>query len=192
MSTKVKGAILQSRKAYVLQEHGEEAWRRVVAALPEGDRETLSGLVLTATWYPFELNERLDQAIVEVVGGGDASVFEAMGARSARANLEGSHSVVLTPGDPGRFLSLTDRIYSFYYDTGHREYEPTGDSSGVIVTRGSETHSTTDCLTVIGWYKEALRMCGAGDVEMTETECRATGGEVCRYEVSWQMPEAAG
>lgn len=48
-----------------------------------------------------------------------------------------------------------------------------------------ETLSANDCLTVIGWYEEALRMCGATTVRMTEETCRARGGPYCRYQVSW-------
>ena len=75
-------------------------------------------------------------------------------------------------------------IYSFYYDTGRREWESTGVSSGVMTTYKAGTFSQAHCLTVIGWYKEALRMCGAKRVTMTEETCRAKGGPYCRYRVS--------
>jgi hypothetical protein len=42
-----------------------------------------------------------------------------------------------------------------------------------------------DCLTVVGWYRHALEMCGAKGVTIVEEECRAKGGGVCRYAVSW-------
>ena len=49
----------------------------------------------------------------------------------------------------------------------------------------AETFSVPDCLTVIGWYKEALRMCGASKVTIEEVAYRARGDEFCRYEFSW-------
>ena len=33
--------------------------------------------------------------------------------------------------------------------------------------------------------KAIAEMCGCTDVSVTEEECRATGGAVCRYRVSW-------
>ena len=72
-----------------------------------------------------------------------------------------------------------------YYETGRREYRQTGDTEGVLTTYEAETFSTADCLTVVGWYRRALQMCGAKDVEVVEEECRAKGGTVCRYRVSW-------
>jgi len=40
-------------------------------------------------------------------------------------------------------------------------------------------------MTVMGWYKQALKMCGARSVDMVEDACRARGGDCCRYVVNW-------
>ncbi len=56
----------------------------------------------------------------------------------------------------------------------------------MLTTHEAETFSTADCLTVIGWYRKALQMCGAKGVKMVEEECRAQGGDVCRYRISWE------
>jgi hypothetical protein len=156
----------------------------VLEELPEADRDELN-YVLTASWYPFDLNQRLDEAIVASVGEGDARIFESIGAWSAKKNLAGAHKAFLTPGDPLRFMDATDRIYRFYYDTGHRPWEADGPTSGVMTTFEAETYSHTDCLTVIGWYKEALTICGARNVVIDEETCRAEGGPHCRYRFRW-------
>jgi uncharacterized protein (TIGR02265 family) len=181
----VKGAALVARKSFVVEEFGEEAWDRVLASLPAADAEVLRGVVLTSGWYPFELNERLDEAIGATFGDGGVEIFERIGARSAVANLEGPHAAFLAKGDPERFLQTTETIYRFYYDKGRRTYEPTGPGEGVITTHDAEAFSRADCLTVIGWYKKALGMCGAKRVQITEESCRAEGGETCRYRVRW-------
>lgn len=185
MSTKVKGAVLLARRAMVLDELGEEGWTRILDLLEPEHRDRLGGLVLSTQWVPFAVNDALDQAIVEVLGGGDRELFKRIGARSARENLGGPHSHFVSPGDPAAFMKRTERIYKFYYDEGYRDFEPTSDTSGVMTTYGAGTFSATDCLTVIGWYEEALGMCGAAAVEIVEEECRAEGASRCRYRVSW-------
>jgi uncharacterized protein (TIGR02265 family) len=185
LPTQVKGAVILARRAFVREEFGEEAWQQLLEALPEEDREHLDGFILTASWYPFELNDRLDAAIVERLGGGDKAIFESIGSWSAKKNLAGPHKTFLTPGNPRGFMEMSDRIYNFYYDTGERKFEATGDSSGVMTTYGAETFSETDCLTVIGWYRQALEMCGATQVAIDEVACRARGAEFCRYELRW-------
>lgn len=183
----IKGLILQARKEFVVDNFGEKSWERVLAALLPEDRERIEDMILTAKWYPFELGERLDKAIVDLFGGGDPKVFEEIGAKSAKRSLVKVHKSFLTPGDPQAFLDKTDVIYRFYYDTGRREYERTGPDSGVMTTYDAKTFSVPDCLTVVGWYREALKMCGARSVEVVEEECRARGGSHCRYRLKWRM-----
>ncbi len=184
---RIKGLVLQTRRAFVEEHFGVAAWEQVLAALPEQDRQLLRGTIYPITWYPFDVGERLDQAIVDALADGDESVFERIGAKSAQRNLTREHSSFLSPGDPQTFMQRASIIYRFYYDTGYREYIQTGPDSGVMITHDAETFSRPDCLTVIGWYKEALRMCGARDVAVVEEECRARGGSCCRYRFQWRM-----
>jgi uncharacterized protein (TIGR02265 family) len=183
---KIKGGVLAARTAFVKEHFGDEGWQRVLGALSPDDHRAMQGLVLVSGWYPFALGTRLDDAIVRVLGRGDMGVFEQMGAASARKNLGGAHKDFLVSGDPHAFLEKAPTIYGFYYDVGRREYVRTGPASGVLTTYDAETFSAAECLTNIGWHKEALAMCGAQDVRIEEPTCRATGGDVCRYEVAWR------
>ncbi len=183
----IKGLVIQARKEFVEEHFGKDAWLKVLEVLPPEDRKALGDLILTAKWYPFELGERLDRAIVNVLGEGKEKIFEDIGAKSAQRGLTKVHKSFLAPGDPQAFLKKSDVIYKFYYDTGRREYAQTGPNSGVMTTYEAKTFSVPDCLTVIGFHKEALRMCGARNVEAVEEECRAKGGSCCRYRFKWNV-----
>ena len=187
MEAKIRGAVIQARKDFVEEHFGEASWEPVFSSLSEEDQEIIGGLIVSAGWYPFEVGERLDKAIVDILGHGDLVIFEDIGAQSAKRNLSTIHKPFLTPGNPQAFMTQADAIYKFYYNVGRREWKPTGPNSGVMTTYDAETFSVPDCLTVIGWYKEALRMCGAKSVEIVEETCRARGGDCCRYRISWKM-----
>jgi len=184
---KIKGLVLHSRKDFVKEHFGDAAWDKVIEALPAQDQELLKGVVFAAQWYPFETGERLDRAIVKELADGDEGVFEEIGAKSARRSLAKEHQAFVTPGDPQSFMKRAAVIYRFYYDTGYREYKETGPNSGVMTTYEAETFSAVDCLTVIGWYRQALKLCGARHVEIVEEECRAKGKSCCRYCFQWEM-----
>jgi len=68
---------------------------------------------------------------------------------------------------------------------GRRDYDKTGEKEAVLTTREAETFSAPDCLTVVGWYRRALEMCGASAPRVVEEECRAKGGAACRCRLSW-------
>jgi uncharacterized protein (TIGR02265 family) len=182
---KIKGSIIKSRLEFVRREIGEAGLAKLMAGLPEEDQKTLGRLVAVA-WVDFEVGKRLDEAIVQALGGGSTRFFERLGEASAETNLGTMHSAFLTRDDPQAFLAKAPQIYRLYYDVGWREYEQTGEREGVLTTHDAETFSKTDCLTVIGWYRKALELCGASNVRIVEEECRASGGGVCRYRVTWQ------
>jgi uncharacterized protein (TIGR02265 family) len=181
----VKGAVLKSRLAFVEEHFTKEGVQRVLQSLSPDDQRPLR-MLFTSNWYPFELGRRLDDAIVRVLGAGKPEFFERLGAASAEKNLASLHSGYLTRGDPHAFLAKAPQIYAQYYETGRREYQRTGDRSALLITRDAETFSAPDCLTVVGWYRRALELCGAQGVQVKEEECRAAGGAVCRYAVSWR------
>jgi len=184
----IKGAVLKSRIAFVEEQFGKDALRKVLASLSPDDQRPFR-LLFTSNWYPFELGKLLDEAIVRVLADGRSDFFERLGAASAETNLSSLHSGYLTPGDPQTFLAKAAQIYSLYYETGRREYTASGPTSGVLTTYEADTFSAPDCMTVVGWYKRALEMCGARNVSVVEEECRAKGGTVCRYRVQWEKTE---
>jgi hypothetical protein len=112
-------------------------------------------------------------------------VFVVMGEKSAMHNLSGSHRAMLSPGDPHGLLKRTPQIYQMYYDTGRRTYERVADNKAILRTYDAPTFSRHDCLTVVGWHRKAIEMCGAKNARVTETKCRAKGAELCEYVCEW-------
>ena len=184
---KIKGTVINARKEFIKEYFGDGAWEKVLNTLPSPYQDQLKGTILSSTWYSFEIGETLDNAIVKVMGGGNLSFFDELGAVSARKSLAKEHKSFLSKGDPQGFLKKAGIIYKFYYNTDSREYKQTGPQSGLMTTFDSETYSAPDCLTVIGWHKEALKLCGAKQVNVIEEECRAKRGKCCRYRFQWSM-----
>jgi uncharacterized protein (TIGR02265 family) len=180
---KVKGGALLSRLAFVRDRSGEEGVRRVLERLTAEDRQTCSQ-VHTGGWYPFEVGERLDEAVAAEMGMGE-KVFVMMGEKSAEQNLTGPHRAMLSPGDPHGLLKRAPQIYQMYYDKGRRTYERLGDRKAVLRTYDAPTFSKHDCLTVVGWHRKAIAMCGGVDPRVLETKCRAKGDDVCEYVCEW-------
>jgi Protein of unknown function (DUF2378) len=180
----IKGAVLKSRIAFVQEHFGKEGVQRVLDGLPPEDQRTLR-MLFTSNWYPFGLGKALDDAIVRELGGGRVEFFERLGEASAEKNLSSVHAGYLTKGDAHGFLAKAPSIYSLYYEAGRREYQKVGPKEAVLTTYDAETFSAPDCLTVVGWHRKALEMCGVTGVRVVEEECRARGGAVCRYRVKW-------
>lgn len=180
---KVKGGALLSRLAFVREHLGDEGVQGVMARLPEDDRAVCAH-ILTGAWYSFELNEKIDQAVAAQMGMGE-KVFLLIGEKSASQNLGGPHKAMFSPGDPHGLLRRTPQIYQMYYDVGRRSYEHAGEKKAILRTYDAVMFSRQDCMTIIGWHRKAIEMCGGTEVRVTETRCRAKGAEHCEYVCEW-------
>jgi hypothetical protein len=181
----IKGSVLAARLVFVRELAGKEGVERVFARLPPSDQKMLAMITLVR-WYPFDVGARLDQAIVQELGKGDRAFFERLGEASASNNLSHLHASFLTPGDPMAFLAKAGMIYAMYYEGGRRVFEKIDARSAFLTTHDAETFSATDCLTVVGWYRRALVMCGAKKPTVVEVACRANGDAFCRYRCGWE------
>ncbi|MGC4115918.1 MAG: TIGR02265 family protein [Myxococcales bacterium] len=183
----IRGSVLLSRIKYIRERGGDDALKRVLAKVPESDRGVLGGWLLNTTWYPLDLNLRLDDAIAQVFSPDDPDrVFLEMGRTSAEVNLAGPHKHFVRKDDPHFLLSQAPVIYAAYYAIGRREYEKTGPSACVLRTFDAESVTLTDCLTVVGWHVRAIELCGGKAATVVEKVCRAKGGERCEYHCSWR------
>jgi uncharacterized protein (TIGR02265 family) len=180
-----KGGVLVSRLNHLRDRGGNALVERVIARLSAGDQAILRGLVLPSAWYPFDLNERLDGAIVEILGGGDAT-YRALGRQSASDNLATTHKNYTRQRDPHALFRQAASMYRVYYDTGTRTYEMLGPKKACVRTMASRSFSRTDCLTIVGYFERAAEICGGATVRVNETLCRARGQEVCEYVIEWE------
>jgi uncharacterized protein (TIGR02265 family) len=181
----IKGSVLKSRLAFIEQKLGTAGVTRVVSRLRPSDRDILQGILLPAAWYPFETAERLDQVIVDELGGRD-EIYKELGAKSAELNLSASQKVYVRERDPHGLLKAAASIYRLYYATGERTYERTADKKATLRTTGSDTYSRHDCLTILGWHEQAIAMCGGQHPRVRETKCRARGDDCCEYICEWE------
>jgi len=185
MPGSIKGTVLDARKQFVRERFGDEALDRILASMPAEDQRILRGVVVPVGWYPSTAFLHFDEAIIATIGGESEKAFRELGRQSADHNLGKYQTAYVRGKTPQSFLAQAGRVYKTYYGVGSREYVPTGEKSGELVTRGAEDVTAGDCLTVMGWHERALEMVGAKEPRVEHPECRALGGEVCRYTVTW-------
>ncbi|HET9314835.1 MAG TPA: TIGR02265 family protein, partial [Vicinamibacteria bacterium] len=162
---------------------GEPAVASVLARLPPSDQQEL-GRVLPASWYPFEMQERLDDAIAAHMGIGE-KIFRLLGEQSARDNLASTHRAFVDAHDPHGLLQHAASIHEAYYDTGRREYERVGPNVAVLRTFDCLSTSRAECLSNMGWHQAAIEICGGQRARVSDPFCRARGDGHCEYLCEW-------
>ena len=132
----VQGSLIKSRLLYIHVNHGFSALKQVMATLPAVVREQLSKPVYIGEWYPLSVLVVLDQAIAQVLSGGNERVFEELGVFSADINLTGAYEP-LVHQEIHEFLQLTAVLHKQYQDFGDAQYLRLGDMGALLQFPGA-------------------------------------------------------
>lgn len=180
----VKGSNILNRLAFLRDRFGSDATDRLLDSMATGDAAALRPRVLATSWYPFDLYNRIDEAIVALFGDGDLSICEEMGADSARRALSGTYRAFLKDG-PGPLLQRLASLHSRFYDEGKQEVTLMGAQRAVIRNTYVPCSTRTNCLVARGFYRTVVEMSGGRAVHVTEGGCSATGSPFCLFNIVW-------
>jgi len=185
--TRIKGASLLARLEYVTEKGGPELLARVLARLAPADRKLLEGHPLPGSFFPLELNERLDEAIAHAVNPLDlVGVYRELGRASAQKNLQKLHAIFLRGQDPHAVLAGFPAVRATYYSDGTASYDRTGETSGVLKVKAATSHSLPDCESTAGYFERAIELVGAKDARVELARCRGRGDALCEFHCTWR------
>lgn len=184
---RVKGSLLKTRWEFLADRLGPEAPRAVLEGLSDGDR-ALAERALPASWVPFELLTRIDEAIVSRCGGGQVGICVEIGAFSARRNLGTLYRIFLDQArrDPFALLEQLALLHGTLYDWGDSQVQRLTGTSCLMQADYQGRATRLNCLTALGFYRESLCLIGSASVEADELTCAAHGDPRCTIEVRWQ------
>jgi hypothetical protein len=180
----VQGSLIKSRLLYIHVNHGFSALKKILATLPDDVREQLSKPVYIGEWYPLSILVMLDQAIAQVLAGGNERVFEELGVFSADVNLSGAYEP-LVHQDVHAFLELTAVLHKQYQDFGEAQYLRLSDNGALLQFRYPQSPPASYCKSAIGYLRRAVELCSGHQVTVRMTGCLRQGDPLCEYRVEW-------
>jgi hypothetical protein len=174
---KAKGSVVLS--AVKLLRAQKEAGRK---AVPPSLLRYLDERVVVAAWYPEEDLYALILACAATFPTQSDSVFDAMGAGTARLHLEGGVYGDLLKKDTAHRARV---IWRAQHDTGDMAVTEETEKSATYELSGFDHATPKYCRVIGGYFAEVHRLTGARKPTHTHPLCRASGGHLCRYVISW-------
>jgi predicted hydrocarbon binding protein len=175
--------ILNARD-FVLAREGEAGWRRVLEALPSTDRDAFAAMV-SVDWYDMGVNDRVNRAIVDTLGGGGAEVIEALGRYSAQQDLKTIHRVFLRMANPAFTLERTAEFWRRYQDSGEWTIVREAPNRVRATLAGWGSLDEVTCVRLCAYTRRLFELVGAKDVFLDRTACRLRGDDACVFVGGW-------
>jgi DNA-binding CsgD family transcriptional regulator len=184
----VRGVKLASKRAFVQEHLGENAWEGVLRRLPEEDCARL-GALDSAAWYEEAGDARLLQAARTGLGL-DESRLLALGRTEVERELSAGTRCFLRLVRPSYALHNLDLYWRRTHDTGQWR---TCQRSGELVAElhGWERVDRAACVTVLGGLGRLLELLGARVGALEHPRCRAEGHPVCVFQTRLELHETS-
>ena len=156
---RVKGGSIRSKLVFVRETFGEDAERELLDLLSQEG----TPMVLEASWYPYELFDRLLRAIADRHFGGQVRGLRAVGRFSARYALNTTYEAFLNARDIHGFLRRLARLHSRYYNVGKLQLIQRGPSRYEVNLVGQGVYYDTDMQVAAGFYAGAAELMACRD-----------------------------
>ncbi|NNE20363.1 MAG: hypothetical protein HKN10_18005 [Myxococcales bacterium] len=158
----VKGSSISSKFDFVRERSGPDAENQLRARFDDEDRLFP---ILDSAWYPFELYDRVNRAIAELLFGGDLKRLEEVGIFSAERVLRTVYKSFAQGKDYVAFLKRAAILHQRFYDAGKMEVVLGEDGhSAQVVHSGAPVYAEADLYIASGFYRGAGRELGLSDV----------------------------
>ena len=181
----IKGGMMAAHVAWATRDRLSDYVARFWGAVPPSVADSVRGLILPIRWYEFADLIAIDRAIVKTYGGGNISILREIGALSASLNLSGVYKVYQRESIH-EFLANNARLHPKFQDFGQAAYRKTDNTSGQMILTDYRSFSPLFCESAYGFYRQALEIHGAHDVEVSEIRCQCLGADSCTYEIRWR------
>ncbi len=182
MFTRIKGASIRARLEYVRKNHGEDILQEIISSLKPDFQESLGKQISPLSFYPLELNARLDEAISKVIEPGNpVEAYRRLGRESAEANLTSVHKTFVFGDNPHKVLKRYPSVRRTYYTDGTGTYEKTGEKSGHLKLEDSD-FTLQDDESTAGYFERGIELMGGRNVKV---EVKRSARQ-CEYFFSWE------
>lgn len=161
----IKGsAVLDTVRAF-RKRSGDDGYDRILGTLDEATQAVFRGAILPTTWYPLDAFVRLLEADLRETAGGDEFELVARSEWLVEKQLRGVYRLFVKLGSPEFVLKRISIVHMTYYNGVQLETTSLTRGRAVLRYTGFQASHRLIGNAIIGFYRKALALSGAKDVE---------------------------
>lgn len=182
----VKGTAVAVLPEYLRKRHGEAAYARWLAALPEPSRRIFQEPIRMSDWFPAEeAYLGPSEAACRTFFADEAAGARELGRFSADYALGGVYRMFLRLGSARFFIGRAASMLSTYLRPCRSRVESVDDGRAVVrITELPGSHRLLEH-RIAGWIQRALEIHGCREVEVKVSRSLAGGDPDTEFRITW-------
>ncbi|MFA9391027.1 MAG: hypothetical protein ACERKD_14555 [Prolixibacteraceae bacterium] len=184
MSTQIKGMAITGTLQLIKQRYGMDVFTNVLNELDEEDRKILGGIVLASFWYPLKAFNNFLKAEVKIIYHGDKTRLRQGSEEIVSNQLKGIYKLFVRLGSPEFIVGRIGSINSSYFKGIELEKVIT-EGKFIGKYKGFKPDQDVFEEIIIGFYKKALEISGAKNIQAKFDIPISQGKEYAQVVVTW-------
>jgi hypothetical protein len=181
----VKGTLLLSTQAFVVERWGRSEWERVVAGMSPEDRDVLAE-ALAMGWYAIGVYERLNRRIDGLLGDGTMALMSPLGRFAAEHDLRTFHRIFLRFANPAMVIEKSAELWRRYQDSGSWNVHRVSPTRLTATLTGWGISDEIACVRLAAYCGRMLELVGAKDLQLRRLQCIGRGDKSCVFDAHWK------
>ncbi|MBN2805597.1 MAG: hypothetical protein JXR22_02985 [Prolixibacteraceae bacterium] len=184
MNTQIKGMAIACTFELIKSRYGQEVFQQILNELSEEDRQILGRTILPSLWYSLKAFNNFLKAEVKIVYNGNSSKLQKGSEEIVNNQLKGIYKFFVKLGSPEFVVGRIGSVNNSYFNGIELEKEiSTGRFVGKY--RGFEADQELFEEIIIGFYKKALEISGAKNIQARFDIPISQGKDYAQILVTW-------
>jgi hypothetical protein len=181
----IKGTAILDSLAAIRARSGEEELKSIVGGLGDDAKRLFERPVYPATWYPLDLFVEFLEADVNQTAGGNREVLITRSEKVIEKQLHGIYKMFVKLGSPEFIIKRIAVVHSTYFQGVKILTEFQETKRATIKYFGFAKNQQIMEYAIIGFYRKALEISGAKDVQARFTQSIANGSDFATLTITW-------
>jgi hypothetical protein len=181
----IKGSAIHDAIESLKKRSGEQVFTSVISSLDNESKATFQKIILSSGWYSLDHFSKFLESDIRIIAHGDESELITKAEIIVENQLKGIYKIFVKLGSPEFVLNKLSAIHKSYFRGVSIEIKMTGPNEAKIKYIGFEKQHRLIGFVIIGFYKKALEISGAKQVNTKYTVLIEEEKGYCELVITW-------
>jgi hypothetical protein len=183
---KIKGTVVLDTIRAVVEREGQHGYDTLIGMLDDDAKKLFQNEVLATAWYPLDAFTSFLEVDIQHTAGGHAQVLIGRAELVVERELRGVYRVFARLSSPVTVIKRLMTIHGAYFQGLQIGSACNGRGSATVTYDGFEPCHRLMQYTLIGFYRKALDLCGAKQVQVGFSSSDVGGKQRWQFGLSWR------
>ena len=184
--TEIKGSVIRDAIDSLKKRNGDQVYETIINRLDEESRQLFMGTILASSWYPLDSFMKFLEVDIQLTAHGNEQELVTRSEILFDGQLRGIYRAFVRFGSPEFVLNRISIVHKSYFRGVSAQIEMQGSDKARIKYVGFEKQHRLAGPSMIGFFKKALEISGAKDVQVKWSTSIEENKGYCILDISWR------